>query len=495
MIRRLIGAAALLGLLAAPAAAQDPTTTATLSSTTCPGTGCVTLTGGTGKSQATVTVTGTFFGALQASIGASAAALTDVAVYDNGGTRLSTITRAGIYTVPIGAATTIRVRFSSYASGTPSVQLTAGAGGPVASPFPPMRMTSDTINGFGNFAPLDVTGAGFVYFQVQTTTLNADLRLWQQNAGGLTIPAVLLQTGSNIGPFDQYRTEAAHFNGSTETLSFMAQLQPGMTNVWISPSNYTAGTATIFVEATTTAPVPIAHLYPSGTPLSAASPGYLVGGIYQSNKFLPLPLISGPMSTGSAFEIGVTTHVASLANVLPGTNGNQLGKNEDGAHASGDVGVFALNVRKDTATQTTNADGDYAQLSVDAYGAAFVRQDHPNRVACTGDGITTTATVLTGCSAPAAGLAIYVTDIFAVSTSTTAGAVQLLAGTGANCSVGTAPILPPGSGRHVGVATSDDPHPVLLTFKTPIRLPTAAALCALAGTQAITVLVSGFIAP
>lgn len=50
-------------------------------------------------------------------------------------------------------------------------------------------------------------------------------------------------------------------------------------------------------------------------------------------------------------------------------------KAEDAAHASADVGVFALAVRNDNAASApTSANGDYSQFSVDGNGALFTRE-------------------------------------------------------------------------------------------------------------------------
>ncbi len=56
-----------------------------------------------------------------------------------------------------------------------------------------------------------------------------------------------------------------------------------------------------------------------------------------------------------------------VTRVVPGTTATALGKAEDAAHTSGDVGVMALVVQKTTAAATA-ADGDYAPLQVDANG-------------------------------------------------------------------------------------------------------------------------------
>lgn len=55
-----------------------------------------------------------------------------------------------------------------------------------------------------------------------------------------------------------------------------------------------------------------------------------------------------------------------------GTAAASLGKAEDAAHASGDVGVMLLAVRTDTAAALAGTDGDYAPLEVDASGRLWV---------------------------------------------------------------------------------------------------------------------------
>lgn len=61
----------------------------------------------------------------------------------------------------------------------------------------------------------------------------------------------------------------------------------------------------------------------------------------------------------------------SVANVTPGTGASDLGKAEDAVHASGDVGVLALAVRKD-ADSAFAADGDYVPLQINDVGALKV---------------------------------------------------------------------------------------------------------------------------
>lgn len=56
-----------------------------------------------------------------------------------------------------------------------------------------------------------------------------------------------------------------------------------------------------------------------------------------------------------------------VLSIVPGTAATNLGKAEDAAHTSGDVGVMALAVRQD-ATAASAADGDYTPLQTNANG-------------------------------------------------------------------------------------------------------------------------------
>jgi hypothetical protein len=78
---------------------------------------------------------------------------------------------------------------------------------------------------------------------------------------------------------------------------------------------------------------------------------------------LTLPALpTGANTIGSIASIGTS--------VVPGTGSTNLGKAEDGAHASGHVGVMALAVRRDTPANGANAsaDGDYVPLLADKSG-------------------------------------------------------------------------------------------------------------------------------
>jgi hypothetical protein len=77
-----------------------------------------------------------------------------------------------------------------------------------------------------------------------------------------------------------------------------------------------------------------------------------------------LSLPSIPAGTNNIGDVDVLS-------VVPGTGATELGKAEDAAHSSGDVGVMALAVRSDAGGPFA-ADGDYVPLSTTATGALRV---------------------------------------------------------------------------------------------------------------------------
>lgn len=192
---------------------------------------------------------------------------------------------------------------------------------------------------------------------------------------------------------------------------------------------------------------------------------------------------------------GVLANVATIGtSVTPGTGATQLGKAEDAAHASGDVGVMAMAVRKDTNTQATSADTDYSEISVDAYGAVFSRADHPNRFTCSLDAVGTT---LTQCqAAPGASLSLYVTDVIAQSTTGTAGQFGLRFGTGANCGTGTGNLLMSSTATARIASPANTVAPTEINFNTPLKVTANNAICVVGVvTNTTSIQISGYTAP
>lgn len=77
------------------------------------------------------------------------------------------------------------------------------------------------------------------------------------------------------------------------------------------------------------------------------------------------------LAANSGVDIG-DVDVLTCGTITPGTAAANLGKAEDAAHTSGDVGVMALAVRQDTAAALGGTDADYQPLITDASGRLHV---------------------------------------------------------------------------------------------------------------------------
>ena len=65
---------------------------------------------------------------------------------------------------------------------------------------------------------------------------------------------------------------------------------------------------------------------------------------------------------------------AVVTSLTPGTGATDIGKAEDAAHTSGDVGIMSLGVRNDThTTSISGSNGDYTPLGVDSTGKVGIR--------------------------------------------------------------------------------------------------------------------------
>ena len=93
----------------------------------------------------------------------------------------------------------------------------------------------------------------------------------------------------------------------------------------------------------------------------------------------PLPVVqTGALPAGAnaigklAANTGVDIGDVDVTSVIPGVGATNLGKAEDAAHSSGDVGVMAMSVRQDTAAALAGTDADYQPLITDGSGRLHV---------------------------------------------------------------------------------------------------------------------------
>ncbi len=83
-----------------------------------------------------------------------------------------------------------------------------------------------------------------------------------------------------------------------------------------------------------------------------------------------------PAGTNAIGKLGANSGVdigdVDVTSIVPGTAATNLGKAEDAAHSSSDVGVMALGVRNDDLASLGGADGDYVPPQFDSEGALYV---------------------------------------------------------------------------------------------------------------------------
>lgn len=213
-------------------------------------------------------------------------------------------------------------------------------------------------------------------------------------------------------------------------------------------------------------------------------------------------ILSDGTATLGTFANPLTVEVSLIS---PGTNNigdvdiaaAAFSKAEDTAHVSGDFGVFINGVRKDTNSQLTSADADYSPIAVDAYGALFARQDHPNRITCAATGIAASLTQLTNCTTAAVGSnSYYIVSMQFQSTTATSGTFSVQSGTGTNCGTGTTAVFPVSATANRFNAPPTTAGMANVNFMVPLKVTAGHAVCIIGvATNTTSLQLEGFIAP
>lgn len=81
---------------------------------------------------------------------------------------------------------------------------------------------------------------------------------------------------------------------------------------------------------------------------------------------------SGTWNIGTVTTVTTVSTVSAVSAITPGTGATNLGKAEDAAHTTGDVGVMALAVRNDTAAALATTTADYIPITTNSVGAVWV---------------------------------------------------------------------------------------------------------------------------
>lgn len=100
------------------------------------------------------------------------------------------------------------------------------------------------------------------------------------------------------------------------------------------------------------------------TVYGAGSAGSADAGVVTIQGIASMTPILATLQASDGTDIGNV----DVASVVPGTGASNLGKAEDAAHTSGDVGVMMLAVRKDDVGTLAGADGDYVPLIINEHG-------------------------------------------------------------------------------------------------------------------------------
>ena len=108
----------------------------------------------------------------------------------------------------------------------------------------------------------------------------------------------------------------------------------------------------------------------------------------------------GKLAANSGVDIG-DVDVTTVGTITPGTAASSLGKAENAAHSSGDVGVMALSVSNENSTAFGAASAGYTPSAVNRYGHQYVTAVPPSHISSNGTPITATTTSVI--AAPSAG--------------------------------------------------------------------------------------------
>jgi len=168
------------------------------------------------------------------------------------------------------------------------------------------------------------------------------------------------------------------------------------------------------------------------------------------------------------------------------------------AAAPANVLVAGVETATQTVTQPTAATTGNVRRAVAATdGVLYAKLGGPLQWQCNLGGIGTT---LTECrAAPGAGLRLYITDIVAISTTTTSGLFTLRFGTGTNCATAPGNVFFASAAATIPNAPNNavgGPNTATMSFLTPIAITANNAVCVLGvATNTTNIQIGGYTAP
>lgn len=211
MMRRLFSLLIVVLALAAPAWAQSPVVSAQLSSSTCPGAGCVTLSvQGLGAVAVQVVATPNFSGTLQFRTALNGVTYSSLLMTPSaGGTAVTSTPTAGVWHTFIGGFSQVQVGFSSYTSGLATVTIAAADSTDASTLLAtantwalPQTFDSITVSSCtGCATPITGADTQVLFFDGANSPAGSSLLTFAKTAGTLTLPgtgteeATLLHVG------------------------------------------------------------------------------------------------------------------------------------------------------------------------------------------------------------------------------------------------------------------------------------------------------------
>lgn len=213
-----------------------------------------------------------------------------------------------------------------------------------------------TVDNGGTFA-VQAAQSGNWSVRAQDGAGNA---LTSKSAGAERAISVAIVDGSGtqittFGGGTQFAEDAAATSGDVGTVA-LAVRQDTISNSTSADGDY----GTLKLNS-------VGRLYTSATIDAALPTGANAIGKLSSNTGVTIGAVEIAAAQTLATVTTVST-VSSVAAVTPGTGATNLGKAEDAAHTTGDVGVMALGVRQDANTSLVGTDLDYAPFQLDANG-------------------------------------------------------------------------------------------------------------------------------
>ncbi len=214
------------------------------------------------------------------------------------------------------------------------------------------------IGGGQEFGPTNVTANNTDFFTLDTVKYTAVIVRVSSVGGGATIS----WQGSNDSAFGGTLIAlpgipAAGGTSVTSTTSVGHWvIAPTTRYLRVRTTAYTSGTITVSATAVE-----------KESPIEAV---WISGGSLGSNQSTNIAQVNGgTVATGNGASSSNTIRVAPIDN--PTASATSAYKAEDAAHASGDVGTAVWGVRRDAATASAGAAGDYNEMAVSRFGALY----------------------------------------------------------------------------------------------------------------------------